>query len=91
MLAHEVVYFAIGAVALHRFGHRLSWTTLLLRPGAAAAVFASVLWIARPLGLAPSSALASFAFVGATFVLGVWDRRERTLIRDVLARASRRL
>lgn len=79
-LITEGAYFAMIAGALARFGHRPSWLRLSVRPVAATIVFAAVLWLARPLGLIPSSLLASAAFVGATFLAGVWDAEERALM-----------
>jgi O-antigen/teichoic acid export membrane protein len=83
-LATEGAYFVMTAVALHRMGHRVGWPSILVRPLAATVVFASVLWIACPLGLVPSSVLASAAFVAATFLFGVWDEQERSLMRGAL-------
>jgi len=42
------------------------------------------------LGLIPASILASVAFVLATFAFGVWDERERALMRETWARLSGR-
>jgi O-antigen/teichoic acid export membrane protein len=83
-LVTEGLYFLSTAVALARYGHRLSWPQLVVRPVAAAAVFAAVLWAARGLALPLSAALASLAFVLATVVLGVWDEKERRLVRDLV-------
>jgi len=89
-LVTEAAYFAMGAVALHRFGHPLPWTALALRPLLATAVFAAVLWATRGAGLLAASVLASAAFAAATFALGVWDATERGLMRDMVARGAGR-
>jgi len=83
-LVTEGLYFLSTALALGRYGHRLSWPQLFLRPSAAAAVFALVLWTSRGLALPLSAALASLAFALATVVLRVWDEKERRLVRDLL-------
>jgi O-antigen/teichoic acid export membrane protein len=89
-LATEAAYFVMGAVALHLYGHRAPWLALSWRPLAATAVFAAVLWGARgPAGTLAASLLASAAFAAATLVMGVWDPRERQLMRDLWARAAR--
>ena len=85
-LVTEAAYFVLGATVLHVIGHRAGWLALMLRPLAATAVFTVVLWRARPFGLVPASILASVAFVLATFAFGVWDERERALMREMWAR-----
>jgi O-antigen/teichoic acid export membrane protein len=80
-LVTEAAYFLMISVAVARFGHRPRWLSLAGRPILATAMFAAILWVARPLGLIPSSLLASAAFAVATFALGVWDRQETVLMR----------
>jgi O-antigen/teichoic acid export membrane protein len=87
-LVTEGAYFAATAGALWLFGHRISWLAVLVRPVLAAAVFALVLWASRDLGLFVSSLLASAAFAGATVILGVWDPKERDLVRSLLQGAA---
>jgi O-antigen/teichoic acid export membrane protein len=89
-LVTEAAYFVLGAIALHRLGHRAAWLALLVRPIAATAIFTAVLWLGRPMGLIPASVLASLAFALATFAFGVWDQRERALMRETWARLSGR-
>jgi O-antigen/teichoic acid export membrane protein len=85
-LATEGTYFTLGALALFAYGYRISWLRLSVRPVAAAAAFAAVLWLTRDLGLLPASALASAAWVAATFALGVWDQKEKDLARAFASR-----
>jgi O-antigen/teichoic acid export membrane protein len=87
-LISEGVYFALTATALWRFGHRIGWLRTALRPVLATGVFAAVLWLGRGLPLLVSSVLASVVFVAATFALGVWDEREREVLRDLLRGAT---
>lgn len=84
-LLTEGAYFGAGALALRAYGHRIGWLRLLARPVFATAVFAGVLLAAaRPLPLLAASALASLAFAFATLLLGVWDQKERELLRGLL-------
>jgi O-antigen/teichoic acid export membrane protein len=87
-LITEATYFALGALALFLYGHRISWLSLVLRPAVAAGLFAAVLWLARGLPLLAASVLASAAFAAATIVLRVWDREERTLMLEMLRRGA---
>ena len=87
-LITEAAYFVMGAVALHRHGHRVAWLSLAARPVLAAAAFTLVLWLARGSGWMLASLAASAAFAAATFAFGVWDARERRLMRELLARAG---
>ncbi len=80
----EGFYFLTTAGALHAYGYRLSWPAVALRPILAASVFAGVLWLARGLPLLASATLASAAFALATFLLGVWDEKEKELVRSFL-------
>jgi len=82
-LVTEAAYFAATALTLRLFGHRVGWLAVLARPALAAAVFAAVLWAARSLGLIGSSLLAGAAFAAATVLLGVWDPKERELLRSL--------
>jgi len=83
-LVTEAVYFAATAVAMRAYGYRAGWVGFSWRPVLATGVFAVVLWFARPWPLLLASVAASAAFVVATFLLGVWDERERALLSDVL-------
>jgi O-antigen/teichoic acid export membrane protein len=83
-LLTEGAYFLMTAAALRWYGHRFSWLSLALRPALAAFVFAAVLWGAMGLPLLAASVLASAAFAAATLALGVWDAKERELLRDLL-------
>ncbi|MGE0454230.1 MAG: flippase [Vicinamibacteria bacterium] len=85
-LATEGTYFVLGAIALFAYGYRISWLRLSVRPLAAAAAFAAVLWLTRGLGLFPASALASLTWVVATFALGVWDQKEKDLAHSLVRR-----
>ena len=87
-LATEGVYFAATAIALWAFGHRFSWLSVAARPALATAIFAGVLWSSRGLGLIGSSLAACAAFAAATVVLGVWDPKERELVRSLLRGAA---
>jgi O-antigen/teichoic acid export membrane protein len=83
-LLTEATYFATTAAALAAYGHRAAWLRLAARPVLATAVFALVLWLGRGLPLLAASVLACVAFAGATFALGVWDGKERELMRGLL-------
>jgi O-antigen/teichoic acid export membrane protein len=87
-LATEGAYFAATTVALSIFGHRFSWLPVLKGPVLASAVFAAVLCASRGLGLVGSSLLACAAFAAATLLLGVWDPKERELMRSLLRGAA---
>jgi O-antigen/teichoic acid export membrane protein len=82
-LVTEGAYFASTAVALWAFGYRFSWPSVVARPALAAAVFAGVLWFSRGLGLIVSAIVACAAFALATLVLGVWDPKEKELVRSL--------
>lgn len=83
-LVTEVAYWALTAAALWRFGYRIGWLKVVLRPAACLVVFAAVLWLGRGLPLLAASVLATLAYAAATFAVGVWDSRERGLLRDLL-------
>jgi O-antigen/teichoic acid export membrane protein len=87
-LLTEALYFAATAWALWRYGHRISWLSVLARPLLATAAFAAVLWASLGLGLIVSSLLACAAYAGATVLLGVWDPKERGLVRALLRGAA---
>jgi O-antigen/teichoic acid export membrane protein len=82
-LVTEAAYFAATALALRLFGHRVGWLAVLARPALATAVFAGALWLSRGLGLIGSSLVAGTTFAAATVVLGVWDAKERELLRGL--------
>jgi O-antigen/teichoic acid export membrane protein len=84
-LLTEGAYFALTAAALRRYGHAAPWPALLVRPLAATGVFAGVLWACLGLPIVVAGALASVAYVLATFALGVWDRAEKDLMRGFSA------
>jgi O-antigen/teichoic acid export membrane protein len=83
-LLTEAFYFVATAVAVSVRGHGPSWLRLLPQPVAAAALFSAALWLARDLPLLASAALASLAWVGATFLLRVWDPKERAALAELL-------
>jgi O-antigen/teichoic acid export membrane protein len=87
-LLTEALYFAATAWALWRYGHRISWLSVLARPLLATAAFAAVLGASLGLGLIVSSLLACAAYAGATVLLGVWDPKERGLVRALLRGAA---
>ena len=87
-LLTEALYFAATAWALRRDGHRISWLSVLARPLLATAAFAAVLWASLGLGLVVSSLLACAAYAVATVLLGVWDPKERGLVRALLRGAA---
>lgn len=87
-LVTEAVYFGATAAALWLFGHRISWLSVLARPLLATAAFAAVLWASHGLGLVVPSLLACAAYAGATVLLGVWDPKERGLVRALLQGAA---
>jgi O-antigen/teichoic acid export membrane protein len=80
-LATEAVYFLLTAGALRAYGHRVGWLSLGLKPVLAALLFALALFLSRGLGLLGSAGLASGVWVLSTFLLGVWDQKERELFR----------
>jgi O-antigen/teichoic acid export membrane protein len=82
-LATEGAYFAMTAGALHVYGHRAGWAQLLPRPLAAASVFALLLWVGRDWPLLLASAVACTGFAAATVAVGVWDRKEWALVREM--------
>jgi O-antigen/teichoic acid export membrane protein len=86
-LATEVCYFLATAWPLARGGHSVRWIRTSLRPLAATAVFAGML-LALPSGwpLWLSGTLATLAFALATLALGVWDEKERALLRGLFSR-----
>src|SRR5207244_696760 len=86
--ATEAVYFAAGAAALARFGHRVRWHELALRPLIATAVFALALLAARSLPLLGASLVASLAYAVATLALRVFARKAWELL-YALARPRR--
>jgi O-antigen/teichoic acid export membrane protein len=83
-LLTEAAYFLGTAVSLQAFGHTTHWLRVAWRPIVATIPFALVLWYGRGLGLLPSSVLASATFVVATLICGVWDQKERDLLRGLL-------
>jgi O-antigen/teichoic acid export membrane protein len=85
-LATEALYCAATAAAMRLYGYRAGWVSLSWRPVLAAGAFGAVLWLARPWPLLLASLAASAAFAAATFILGVWDERERALLSDILHR-----
>jgi O-antigen/teichoic acid export membrane protein len=87
-LVTESAYFALTAGALWAYGHRFSWLRLLPRPMLATALFAATLYLLRGLDLILASALASVVFVASSFPLGVWDAREKELMRGLLRRSG---
>jgi O-antigen/teichoic acid export membrane protein len=87
-LVTEATYFILGALALWRQGHHVSWARLAARPLLATAVFAAVLYGSRAWGPLVSAVVASAAFAAATVVLRVWDPQERKLILEMLRRGA---
>jgi O-antigen/teichoic acid export membrane protein len=85
-VAGEGAYTLMTAGALAAAGHRPGWVRLALRPLACAVVFGLALRVLTPQGLLISAASASVLWVVATFVLGVWDKKEKDLARGLLAR-----
>jgi O-antigen/teichoic acid export membrane protein len=83
-LLTEGSYFLLTAAALARYGHRIAWPSLLARPLAAVAAFAGALWLCRSLPPFAAAAVASTVFAAATVVLGVWDEKERRVVREIL-------
>jgi O-antigen/teichoic acid export membrane protein len=83
-LLTELAYCVTTAAAVSIRGHGPSWPRLLPRPLGAAALFSAALWCLRDLPLLASAALASGAWVGATFLLRVWDDKERAALAGLL-------
>lgn len=83
-LATEAFYFIVTAAAVWRRGYGPSWLHLVARPLGAAALFSATLWLFRGLPLPASSALASGAWLGGTFLLRVWDDKERAALAGLL-------
>lgn len=83
-LLTEGCYFALTAAALSAYGHRLSWASLAFRPLLAATAFAGALKAGGELGLLVASAIASLAFATAALAVGVFDRKEKDLLREIL-------
>jgi O-antigen/teichoic acid export membrane protein len=77
----EGAYLLLTAGALALYGHRISWARVAFRPVLAAAAFATSLWVARGLPLLGAATLACAVFAGATALLGVWDEKEKDLLR----------
>jgi O-antigen/teichoic acid export membrane protein len=87
-LVTEVFYFVATVWPLARGGHAVPWIRTSLRPLAATAVFAGALLAlpsSWPLWL--SGTLATLAFALATVAFGVWDEKERALLRGLLGGA----
>lgn len=80
----EGAYLLMTAGALHAYGYRFSWPAEAARPLLAAAAFAGTLWLTRGLPLAAAAALASVVFGLATLAIGVWDAKEKDLLKDFL-------
>jgi O-antigen/teichoic acid export membrane protein len=85
-LVTEALYFLAGAIALRAYGYRASWAGIAWRPVLATAAFAGVLWLARPWPLVAASLAACATYAAATVLLGVWDERERELIRGIVTK-----
>jgi O-antigen/teichoic acid export membrane protein len=83
-LITEAFYLVVTAGAVAKAGHRVAWIGLAGRPLAAGAVFAFTLWLGGSSPFVVAVALASTAFVAATFVFGVWDEKERAALRALL-------
>jgi O-antigen/teichoic acid export membrane protein len=83
-LITEAVYFLLTAAAVSFRGHAPSWLRLLPQPVGATALFSAALWLARGLPLLASATLASLVWIGATFLLRVWDAKERAALRELL-------
>jgi O-antigen/teichoic acid export membrane protein len=90
-LATEAFYFLATTVLLARAGHSAPWLTIALRPLGATVPFAATLWLTASWPIWASSSVASAIFIVATFVLGVWDDRERSLLAGFLRSLSARL
>jgi O-antigen/teichoic acid export membrane protein len=82
----EAIYFAMTAIALHRFGYRIRWATLIVRPVLAATAFGLVLWACLSWPLPLSALTASFTWIVATWALRIWTRQEWDALRGVLPR-----
>jgi O-antigen/teichoic acid export membrane protein len=89
-LVTEALYFLATAIALGAYGYRAGWVGIAWRPLVATAAFAGVLWLARPWPMVAASLVACAAYAVATVVLGVWDERERELVRGMLRTRGRR-
>jgi O-antigen/teichoic acid export membrane protein len=89
-LITEAIYFLATAIALRAYGYRAGWAGIAWRPVVATAAFAGVLWLARPWPLVAASLVACATYAAATVVLGVWDERERELMRGVVRARGRR-
>lgn len=87
-LATEGSYLCLTAGALWAYGHRFSWLRLLPRPLLATALFGATLFALRRLDLILAAALASAVFLASTFLVGVWDAREKELMLGFLRRPS---
>jgi O-antigen/teichoic acid export membrane protein len=83
-LATEAFYLAATAVAVARAGHAPSWQRLVPRPIGAACVFGAALYLGAAWPLALTAAFGSAAWVAATFLLGVWDDKERSALAQLL-------
>ena len=88
-LLTEICYFVATAWPLARSGHSVAWIRLLLRSLPATAVFAAVL-LTTPSAwsLWAQGACATLAFAAATLAFGVWDEKERALLRDLFTRRA---
>jgi O-antigen/teichoic acid export membrane protein len=86
----EGSYFAMTAAALHRYGHRISWLSVAIRPLLPAGVFSFTLWLTLgPLPLLAAAAAASTAWVAATFTFRVWTQGEWEVAREWARRLRR--
>jgi O-antigen/teichoic acid export membrane protein len=85
-VAGEGLYTLLTAGAVSRAGLGPGWATLLLRPGACALAFGLVLAALAPWGLLPGAIAASLAWGLGTLAFGVWDAKERELMRGLLTR-----
>jgi O-antigen/teichoic acid export membrane protein len=87
-LLSETAYLVMTYAALHVYGHKTPWAAVAFRPSLATGAFALTLWLSRAFSLPASAALASTVFLLATFLLGVWDAKEKATLLRLFPRRS---
>lgn len=82
----EGSYAVMTAVALVLAGYSPGWLRLALKPSACALAFALAISALHGVNLGLTAVGASLVWIAATFVTGVWDQKERELMRGLGAR-----
>jgi O-antigen/teichoic acid export membrane protein len=82
----EGSYAVMTALALVLAGYSPGWLRLALKPSACALAFALALTALQRVNLVLSAAGASLVWLASTFLTGVWDEKEKELVRGLRSR-----